>query len=135
MRVKGFDDTEGTEIQMGPLIDCVFLLLIFFMVATTLSKPHRELEINLPHSAAAIKTKSDVTTLIIEATRDGAFYIDSQRMTKTLLHQQLRQAAIDHPHRHVRIDADRQTAAQHLVYLMDMLQFEGMKNVHVRTRD
>ena len=43
-------DDEGIEVQMAPLIDCVFLLLIFFLVATTLKKINNELPLVLPLS-------------------------------------------------------------------------------------
>ena len=53
MRSRVSDYEGEVDVQMTPLIDCVFLLLVFFLVAATLKKPHKELEIQLPHSAAA----------------------------------------------------------------------------------
>ena len=135
MRVRDDNQDDGAEVQMAPLIDCVFLLLIFFLVAATLKKAHKELEIQLPHAAAAIKTKSEPDTLIIEVAKDGTIYMDAQSMTKRLLHKRLRESAAEAPDRRVRVDADRQTAFQHIVYIMDLLQFEGLNNVGVRTRD
>lgn len=135
MRITTTDQDEGTEVQMAPLIDCVFLLLIFFLVAATLKRAHKELELELPHSSAAIKTKSEADTLIMEVTRDGTVHIDAQPMTQRLLHKRIRQAATEAPNRRVRIDADRATAFQHIVHLLDLLQFEGLNNVGVRSRD
>lgn len=135
MRVKTAEQEEGAEVQMAPLIDCVFLLLIFFLVAATLKKAHKELELELPHSAAAIKTKSEAETLIIEITKDGQAYMDAEPMSKRLLHKRIREAAAEAPNRRVRIDADRATAFQYIVNMLDLLQFEGLNNVGVRTRD
>ncbi len=135
MRIRRKPSDEGDIVQMGPLIDCVFLLLIFFMVTTTLSKLHRELGLELPNSTASIETKSKPSTLVVELTKDGTIFLEGEQMNKTLLHQRLRAAKEAAPDRQVRIDADRRTAAQHLVYLMDLLQFEGLKNVGIRTKD
>jgi len=135
MRVRLEGDREDAEVQMAPLIDCVFLLLIFFLVAASLKKAHKELDIQLPHSAAAIETKSPHDTLIIEVTRDGTVYLEAEPVTTQLLHKRLRTAAAESPDRRVRIDADRRTAFQFIVQILDLCQFEGLNNVGVRSRD
>jgi len=64
MRVR-LEDDEQVEVQMAPLIDCVFLLLIFFLVATTLKKIDKELPLDLPEAAAAVsKQVVDDMTII-----------------------------------------------------------------------
>ena len=45
MRVR-LDDEDDVQVQMAPLIDCVFLLLSFFLVATTLKKIEKELPLD-----------------------------------------------------------------------------------------
>ena len=67
--------------------------------------------------------------------KEGDVYLENELMTKGLLHKKIREAATTNNKREVRIDADRRTAAQHLVYLLDLLQFEGLNNVAIRTRD
>jgi biopolymer transport protein ExbD len=134
MRIKT-DEDEDVGIQMAPLIDCVFLLLIFFLVAASLKKAHKELQIDLPHAAASIETKSKYETLIIEITRDGTVHLDAQPVTQRLLHQRLRDAAAEFPDRRVRIDADRATPFQFVVRVIDLCSFYNLNNVGVRTRD
>ncbi len=134
MRIKS-EAEEAPEVAMAPLIDCVFLLLIFFLVASTLKKAHREVQIELPDSSAAIKTKLEFDTLVIELTQDGDIYLDGDAMTTRLLRKKLREAAVEGPNRRIRIDADRRTAFQYIVNLFDLCQFEGLKNVGVRAKD
>jgi biopolymer transport protein ExbD len=135
MRVKQMEEGTGDDVQMAPLIDCVFLLLIFFLVGATLKKSHREMELELPVSAAATKTKSETDTLIIEVARDGTVYLESEPLSKHLLLKRVREAAREAPNRRVRVDADRAAAFMHVCHLLDLLQFEGLNNVGVRTRD
>jgi biopolymer transport protein ExbD len=136
MRIKTGASLEGLgEVQMGPLIDCVFLLLIFFLVTATMQKPHKELDLQLPNSSAAKLTASNYETLIFILSKDGEIYYDNQLLTKGTLHKTIREAATANNQREVRIDADRRCATQHLVYLMDLLQFEGLNKVAIRSRD
>ena len=135
MRSRTPDREDEVDVQMTPLIDCVFLLLVFFLVAATLKKPHKELEIQLPHSAAAAVVASKYDTLIIEMTKDGDIYIESEPMTKHTLLKKLELVYEETPNRRVRIDADRRTPAQYIVRLLDQLQFKNFNNVGIRTRD
>ena len=54
MRIDIQED-DGIEVQMAPLIDCVFLLLIFFLVATTLKKIEKEVPLELPDAKLAAR--------------------------------------------------------------------------------
>ena len=135
MRSRTGEEFEEVDVQMTPLIDCVFLLLVFFLVAATLKKPHKELEIQLPHSAAAAVTATRYDTLVIEMTRDGDVYIDATPVTTRLLNEKLHAVVAETPDRRVRIDADRRAPVQHLVRLLDHLQFVGLNNVGVRSKD
>ena len=134
MRVK-LEESSDAELQMGPLIDCVFLLLIFFLVTATMKKAHKELDIQLSHSAAAVEAKSKYDTVIIEVTKDGQIYLEAEPVTTQLLHKKLRVLAAQAPDRRVRIDCDRRTAFQYVVHVLDLCQFENLNNVGVRTRD
>ena len=135
MRVKKAGSGQALGVQMAPLIDCVFLLLVYFLCTSHVTKPHKDLGIDLPEAASAKETKSAHQTLIIEVTRDGTIYLDSQPMTTRLLHQRLREAVVEAPNRPVRIDADRNTAYAYISPLMDLLQFVGMNDVGLRIRD
>jgi biopolymer transport protein ExbD len=120
---------------MASLIDIVFLLLVYFLCTSHMTKPHKDLGIILPEASEAKKTKSPHDTLIIEVTRDGKIYVDSQEMSVRLLHERLRKAVEKAPGRRVRIDADHTTAFAYISHLVDLLQFVGLNNVGIRIRD
>lgn len=133
MRLRVEED-EPVEVAMAPLIDCVFLLLIFFLVATTLKKIEKELPIELPQSAASIDSRVEDTSLIIGVDKAGSIYVGSDRVTLSMLHDQLRSAAAINPQQRVRIDADRATPFENVVHILDLCQFEGLTNVGLHTR-
>jgi biopolymer transport protein ExbD len=135
MRARGADEDEEVDVQMTPLIDCVFLLLVFFLVAATLKKPHKELELQLPQSAAASLVATRYDLLIVEMDRQGNVYIEHEPMTKQILNERLHRIAEARPDTRILVEADRRAPVQFLVRLLDHLQFVGLKNVGVRTKD
>ncbi len=75
------DDFEGdSDIDLTPLIDVVFLLIIFFVLATTFSKP--VLDVVLPSSDTAQKEKFDKGELLVEINSDGEIYNDKTLYTR-----------------------------------------------------
>lgn len=128
-------DDDDVQMNMTPLIDMLLVLLTFFLVATTLKKIEKEMPIDLPVSASAVEAPKEDPTLIISVNREGAVYLDSQPVTTEQLHATLRQAATANNQRRVRIDGDRLTPFQNIVYVMDLCQFEGLNNIGVHTSD
>jgi biopolymer transport protein ExbD len=118
-----------------PLIDCFVLILVFFLTCASVTKPHKEVGIVLPNSAAAAKAVAKHTTLIVEVASDGTILYEQEPITAQLLQKKLREAAAVSKERRVRIDGDRRVALQHVVHVLDICQFEGLNNVGVRTRD
>ncbi len=128
-----YSDSEEVDVQMTPMIDCVFLLLIFFLVASTLRKPHKELPVKVAHTAVSAKsTQPDPLVLKLEA--DGEVFLGVDKMTAKLLDELLTQVAAETPDRMIRIDAARETPMQYLVRLLDRLQFAGLKRIDVKAR-
>jgi biopolymer transport protein ExbD len=136
MRIQlGEEEAEGDEgVQMAPLIDCVFLLLCFFLVTAALREIHVELPLDLPDAGACVKAKAVDNTIVISVTKDGAIHLaDTPVNTRTLLSKLRAHAKM--PNARVRVDGDRACAFQHIAYVLDLCQFEGLNNVGVRTRD
>lgn len=133
MRLRHEED-EPIEVQMAPLIDCVFLLLIFFLVATTLKKIEKELPVELPESLAAIdvEAREDIFTIGLDTA--GQTYLKAEKVSLGMLRQQLQQAAAANPQQRVRIDTDRATPAQYVVHVLDLCAFEGLTNVGIHTK-
>ena len=74
MRLSLFNNEDEPEVSMSPLIDCVFLLLIFFLVSTMTKVKNRDIPVDLPTSQSAIKLKPDDKQAIVGLDADGNFY-------------------------------------------------------------
>ena len=126
---------EEMEINLIPMIDVMLILLIFFMVATTIKHADQALPIELPHSAASTDLAVQEGLMIIGIDAEGNKYIGSERVTTDALHQRIREAAAADAQQKIRLDADRKTPYEHLVEVVELCQFEGLRNVALHTRD
>jgi biopolymer transport protein ExbD len=128
------DDTQA-DVGMSPLIDCVFLLLIFFLVATMLKKEKRDINITPPESQSAVRLLPDDGQLVLGVDLRGEVFWQGTPMTLQQLHLRLRELALTDPSRRVRLDADAQAPFEQIVRLLDICQFNGLHNVGIRTYD
>jgi biopolymer transport protein ExbD len=136
MRVKKPEE-EPFELMLIPMIDCMLVIIIFFLVATTL-KHEKELPLQLPESSAALRTQQKPDLFVIGVDKEGHAYISSGDNTMQVdteeLHRQLREIAQADPDRRVRIDGDRDARFQDIVHILDLCEFEGLKNIGLHTR-
>lgn len=130
-----YEDDEKMEISMGALIDCVFLLLIFFLVATMMKKDDRDIDINPPISQSAIKLKPDDKVLVIGIDKEGKLYWQGVETTANELHERFKEIAVSDADRRIRLDADQETPFHRVVEVLNICQFRGLTNVGIRTYD
>jgi len=69
---------EKVELQIAPLIDCVFLLLIYFMVSTSLKRSEADLSFTLPGQVAQAKVMKMLDEQIIEVRANGAIVLNNK---------------------------------------------------------
>ncbi|MDB5745237.1 MAG: biopolymer transporter ExbD [Massilia sp.] len=140
MRVD-LTDHEEPEIGLVAMIDCIFFLLMFFMLATTFkqqtsSKPQKELPVQLPTAeASVVRAGSADDALVIGVDRSGGLFVDTRPVTVQELHTILARAAAADPQRRIRIDGDRDASYQHIVRVLDLCQLDGLTNIAMHTRD
>ena len=135
MRSRKKHADQDFEIPLIPMIDCLFVLLVFFLVATTLKKTEKELPITLPVSGAALDAEQKEDMLILAVDSKGQKYFGSEPVTTELMHQRLTAAALATPGRRVRLDADVNTPYVAVVELIELCEFNNLLNVGFRTRN
>jgi biopolymer transport protein ExbD len=136
MRVKKPEE-EPFEIMLIPMIDCMLVIIIFFLVATTLKNRAKELPVELPPSLAAQNVEQPPDVFIIGVDKAGQYYLNTGDLIAPVdieqLHQRIREVAAAAPGRQVRIDGDRNARFEDIVHIVDLCQFEGLKNVGPHT--
>ena len=134
MRVN-LDDGGEVSPYLTPMIDCVFLLLIFFLVATTMKRPEHELKVELPPPAVAARPSDDRAPLTIGVDQAGLFYLGATPVGQAEIAARLRALGETEPDRHLRITVDRRAPSQSLVQLLDLCAFEGLRNYAIHTEN
>lgn len=133
MRARRPED-EAFEIPLIPMIDCMLVIIIFFLVATTLKHTEKELPIDLPVADASLDREVADDLLILGVDRSGQKYIRSRPVSTEAMHRELQEYAQANPRQHIRIDADRLATYQSVVEVMELCQFYGLRDIGMHTR-
>ena len=126
--------TDEPDINLTPLIDVVFLLLIFFMVSTTFEHQSR-IKIDLPE-ATAEPTKPDDESLEIIIDAQGRYFIGDRQVVNTelkTLRSAISKAAGDREAIPVIIRADANTPNQSVVTALDAASQLGLTHISLAT--
>lgn len=125
---------EDPEVNVTPLIDVVFILLIFFMVSTTFLK-ESEIKIELPEaSGEPLEEHKEQLEIVIDA--EGHYFIDEQQVVNTeleTLKKAIQKYLGDQTELPVIIRADRTTPYEAVVRAMDATSQMGLLNMSLAT--
>lgn len=133
MKFTSHSTEEETTINLTPLIDVVFLLLIFFMVSTTFDTTS-ELKIRLPE-ASQNKVVEKPRTLNILIDAKGRFFLNSRELSsqKSGALMAALQRVLQGADRPVVIQSDAESPVQSLVTAMDVVGRLGLTEVSIAT--
>ena len=119
-----------TDVDVSPLIDMVFILLIFFMVTTTFVKDMK-LDINRPSASSASKSDSKVVRVYIDNT--GEVYIDNQPVKVWAIQSKVRDMLKTSTDKSVLVITDDSIPVNKLIDVVDECRMSGAKDVAVST--
>ncbi|HOO91832.1 MAG TPA: biopolymer transporter ExbD [Opitutales bacterium] len=100
-------DGEGEDIgiDISPLVDVMFILIIFFLVTTSFHQQQTDMAVNLPETDLTLS--SAVQVLVINVREDGSYFVGDRRMDIDGLHEDLMRAVAQNPDQKVLVRADR----------------------------
>lgn len=131
MRVPTSDRTQSISINMTPMIDVVFLLIIFFLVSSHLAKQEVQLELDLPTAASGqTQAEENRPRATINVLADGEVLLGSQRVDAEELARRLK-VEVDSKGAdlEIRIRSDRQVPYQFVEPIMLACSRAGAWNV------
>ncbi len=118
------------DVDMSPLIDMVFILLIFFMVSTTFVKDMK-LELDRPSASSASKASSKVIRIYID--KFGDIYVDQQPVKVWAIQGKMRDLLRVSTSKSILVVTDSDVQAQRLIDVIDQCRGAGAKDVAVAT--
>ena len=123
------------SLSITPLIDVVFLLLIFFLVSSRFAEEERELDLNLPSVTEALPATAQPNELVVNIDAEGKFYIDGSFRQLEQVEQILRRAKTNNPlTQTVVIRADKKAECQPLLTAIGICKKVGI-NEYTATID
>lgn len=118
---------EPLDVNITPLIDVVFLLLIFFMVATTFKKD-ADIQIDLPKAAGEhMKQQGFAVEISIDSL--GRYFVNNRRLRDNRLETlklAIKETVGDNKNPHIIINSDKDTTYQSVMTAMDAVRQSGM---------
>ncbi len=135
MKIRQEEGVEELVLNLTPMIDVIFLLLIFFMVATTFQDPERELDLDLPQAQSGSTLTEQDDEVVINIKQDGTLVISDREVTQEELVRHLNQTAQQDPETPVTIRGDRFVHHEDVVSAMDACGSAGLHNLSIGTLD
>lgn len=130
MKWRRRSGNEGSELDISPLIDVVFILLIFFMVTTTFVK---DMQIELERPGASSGGAASTKALRVYIDRGGAVYVDDAPVKVWMLQSRVRDYLRDASTGTVLVVADRSVVTERLIEVVDQCRLGGAQDVGVIT--
>ena len=115
MRIRGRNKVTP-DFNMSSMTDIVFLLLIFFMLASTLVTTNA-IDILLPKASGKTENKKSVAVSI---KKDLTYYIDQKRVGESVLEYELKNALANEGEPTIVLRAEKSVAVEHVVKVMDI---------------
>jgi biopolymer transport protein ExbD len=119
---------KGTELNMSPLIDMIFILLLFFIVTTSFVK---EAGVDVQRPVAATAQTKESTNLVLAITENNILYIEGKPVDIRSLRGYMERFVMQNPTGSVVIAADKDSRSGTIITSLDACRLAGVKNLSV----
>ncbi|MCK5163292.1 MAG: biopolymer transporter ExbD [Desulfobacula sp.] len=119
---------QNLELNMAPLIDMVFILLIFFLVTTSFIK---ETGVDISRPAATTAVSKAKAFILIGVTRDNTIHLDRREIDIRAVRANVERALAENPEGSVVIVADKESLTGKVITVMDACKLAGAQNVSI----
>jgi biopolymer transport protein ExbD len=125
---------EPASMQLAPMIDIVFLLLIFFIVTWQFTRSETELSVSVPTAEEGADPQRQRGEIVINILGDNTIRVEGLSVGLEQLQQKLSVIAQQHENQPVRIRGDGSVAYQRIVEVIDTCQKAGIWNISFATQ-
>jgi biopolymer transport protein ExbD len=133
MRIRTPAAAAEPGLDMTPMIDTVFNLLIFFLVATTFQQAEREVQIALPFASSAAPITAQLREIVVNVRADGGLVVNGRELAPEALAGIIRDAVAANPQQKVTVRGDRNASYQHVVNALDICKQNGVQQPYLDT--
>ncbi len=119
---------EESEINLTPMLDVVFIMLIFFIVTASFVK-ESGIDVNRPGAATA--ERKERASIMVAISRDGQVWIDKRQVDVRAVRANIERLHAENPQGSVIIQADEESNTKTLIGVMDSARAAGVFNVSI----
>ncbi len=122
------EDDDESEVNLTPMLDVVFIMLIFFIVTASFVK-ESGIDVNRPNAATA--ERKEKGNILVAISADNQIWIAKRQVDPRALRANIERMHAENPNGAVIIQADEESKNKLLVQVMDAARMAGVKNVSI----
>ncbi len=127
-----FQEDEAEEINMTPMLDVVFIMLIFFIVTASFVK-EAGIDVNRPEAATAVKKER--ANILVAISDTGEIWINKRQIDVRAVQANIERLKAENPQGSVVIQADKKATTEMLIKVMDASRAAGAFDVSIAAQD
>jgi len=128
MNLSQLEENDESEVNLTPMLDVVFIMLIFFIVTASFVK-EAGIDVNKPSAATA--ERKEKGNILVAISAENQIWIDRRQVDPRALRANLERMHAENPNGAVVIQADEESKNKLLVQVMDAARTVGVKNVSI----
>ncbi|GAB3298061.1 biopolymer transporter ExbD [Pseudidiomarina marina] len=125
-------DEEEAQIDMTPMLDVVFIMLIFFIVTASFVK-ESGIDVNRPEAATAVQ--KDRANILVAISDTGEIWINKRQVDARAVQANIERLYAENPQGSVVIQADKKATTETLIKVMDAARAAGVFDVSIATQE
>ena len=135
MRFRKFTQIEPIPLMLAPMIDVLFLLLIFFIITWNFARRETEIEISVPAADEGKDEQArDVGEIVVDVRKSGDIVVEGEKVTEAQLLSKLQLIASIHKDQAVILRSDQDSLYKNTINVLNICQKAGIWNVSFATR-
>lgn len=133
MKFRETTSQQGAELELAPMIDVVFLLLIFFIVTWQFARFERDMDISVPAAEEAEDTDRQAGEIIVNVREDGTIVLNGRNVSEAELLSKLQAISEAYPDQAVILRGASDANFQAIINVLDQIKKAGIWNVAFAT--
>lgn len=133
MKFRDTNAQQGAELELAPMVDVVFLLLIFFIVTWQFARFERDMDISVPAAEETTDEPRNVGEIIVNVREDGSIVLNGLEVSEEELLAKLKSISEAYPDQAVILRGSSEANFQAIINVLDEIKKAGIWNVAFAT--
>ena len=133
MKFQSQFGSERTGIQLAPMIDVVFLLLIFFIVLWNYARFETEIDISVPAASAGENPERTIGEIVVNVKKEGDIIIEGIERTELETLEMFKSIVAAYPDQALILRGDKEASFDHIVKVLNLCKEANIWNISFAT--